>query len=314
MTTYGKTHCAELSSASLSADTKLSDTYYDAEWVFLQIADYTNDNSWLACAAAAEKIYRDSYVIPANGSIPGYWIFSHGLTQDYLRTGDSTSRNAQISLAQNAAYAPDSTPLSWTADSTMSREVAYNMMSYMNAEDLGQPRRDRLASFEHQALGHLDQWFVTKNAPYIRPFMVALTAHALISYDERVGDPAILPALIDAADTMWNTMWLPANSSFEYTNIDTSKLASSNPAYNTGGTEPAPDLNLLIAPLYAWLYQQNRRTALSTTRRRDLRGRCGASVARGRETVQSKLSMEFRVREMALVAAAHDSLKARNAL
>lgn len=256
MLSYGKTHCEKLLSTSLSFDSKLTSTYYDAEWVYYQIGDYTKDTSWYTCARNAESIYRDQYVLPNNGQIPGYLIFSHGLSQDYLRTGDLKSQNAGVLMSQNAAYALDSTPLSWTSDFSMSREVAYNIMSYINAEDLGQARRSRLYDFKKQAFGHLDQWFISKTATYIRPFMVALTAQALITYEERIGDPAILPALINAADWMWANMWIATSSSFKYTNVDTSKFASSASGFNTGGTEPAPDLNLLIAPLYSWLYYQ----------------------------------------------------------
>ncbi len=39
-------------------------------------------------------------------------------------------------------------------------------------------------------------------------------------------------------------MWLPDCKCFKYTNVVTS----------TGGMDPAPDLNLIIAPAYAWMY------------------------------------------------------------
>ena len=256
MKQYGAQHCQTLRNTGASFDLKLATTYYDAEWVFYQIGDYTRDSSWYSCAAAAEAIYRDQYVLANNGAVPGYWNFSHGVLQDYLRTDDAASQTAVIRLATNAAFAPDTTPLSSTVSADYSREVAYTMMAYLNAELAGQPRRSRLASLEQQALGHLDQWFVSKSASYIRPFMVALTAHALISYDEAVGDARIQPLLITAADWMWNNMWLPGNSCFKYTNVNTALFSPTQFAYNTGGTEPAPDLNLLIAPLYAWIYHQ----------------------------------------------------------
>ena len=256
MTNYGAIHCAALQDTSRTFDDRLTRTYYDAQWVYQQIADYTGDNSWFNCANAAASVYRDQYVTANNGVIPAYWIFSHGIAHDFLRFGTSASQSAGTALALRAAFAPDSTPLSSTADFTLSREVSYNMMSYMNAEDLGQPRRSRLNSLKQQALGHLNQWFVTRTASYMRPFIVALTAHALMSYDDRIGDPAILPALIDAADQMWANQWVQSRLAFQYTDVDTALFDPSAVAYNTGGTETAPDLNLLIAPMYAWLYHQ----------------------------------------------------------
>lgn len=246
MKTVGAQHCANLASSSFSFDSKLAATYYDAQWVFYQIADYTRDSSWNTCAARAEGVYRDQYVVPNNGSIPGYWNFTHGLMHDYLRTGDAASKNAAISLSRNAAYSPDSTPLAWTVSADYSREVAYAIMGYLNAETLGESHRARLDSFVNQAFGHLDQWFGSKTAPYVRPFMVGLTAHALISHAEQRGDSRVLPAMVQAMDWLWANTWLPGSQAFMYTdrNVD------------SGGREPAPDLNLLIAPAFAWLYHQ----------------------------------------------------------
>lgn len=246
MKSYGNTHCNNLASSSLSFDTKLAATYYDAEFVFRQIGDYLKDSFWYGCATRAESVYRDQYVIANNGGVPGYWNFTQGLLQDYLATGDSTSKNAVNLLANNAAFAPDTTPLSSTVSADYSREVAYTIEAYLNAEELGAPRRARLKSLVDQAFGHLDQWFISKTAPYVRPFMVGLTAHALIVWYEKSGDPRVIPALTTALDWLWDHTWLPSSGAFMYTDRQTS----------SGGMEPAPDLNLLIAPAYGWLWHQ----------------------------------------------------------
>ena len=246
MLQYGKTHCSALQDAGRSFDEKLRDTYYDAEWVYYQIADYTHDPSWNTCAAAAEAVYRDNYVLKYNGAVPGYWIFSHGLLEDYMRTDDAQSRNALVQLAHNAAFAADTTPMSSTASVDQSRETAYVIMAYLNAELVGEPRRERLGALVDQALTQMQQWFAGGSVPYIRPFMVALTSHALISYQEQVGGRDMLPVLQTAADWLWDNTWLPEARAFKYTDR----------TVESGGTEPAPDLNLLIAPLYAWVYHQ----------------------------------------------------------
>lgn len=258
MKDFGKKHCAALKDPAISFDSKLAATYYDAELVFFNIGDYTKDTSWYDCAHAAQAVYRDLYVVPNQGKVPGYWNFSHGLTVDALRTGDAQSRAAEISLATNAAFASDTTPLIATVNATLSREVAYAVMAYLNAESLGEPKRTRLPLLVDQAFGHLDQWFKSKTASYIRPFMVSLTAHALISYNEKYPDARTLPALQLAADSMWKDLWLPDKQSFKYTSVDTSKFAAGADSVNTGGLEPSPDLNLLIAPLYGWLYMQTK--------------------------------------------------------
>lgn len=246
MLSYGQTHCQNLKGNSMSFDQKLNATYYDAEWVFFQIADYTHDTSWYSCAQAAQTVYGQQYVIASNGFIPGYWNFSHGLTQSYLRTGDTAAKNAEILLATNAAFSRDSTQVSETVSALLSREVAYAIMGYLNAEDLGQPRRARLQTLVNQAFDHLNQWTVAQSV-YVKPFMVSLTAHALISYYDRTGDSRVIPALTVALDWLWDHTWVPSANAFMY--ID-------RVVPGEGDTTPAADLNLLIAPAYAWIYYQ----------------------------------------------------------
>ena len=74
--------------------------------------------------------------------------------------------------------------------------------------------------------------------------MVGLTAHALMMYEERTGDTRVLPALSNALDNLWNAAWDPSSESFLYVDRPSTE----------GLPEPAPDLNQLIAPAYAWVY------------------------------------------------------------
>lgn len=247
MKVYGAIHCANLAPTSpLNEDQRLTATQYDAEAVFYHIRDYTKDSSWSVCANHAEVVYRDHYVLPNNAVIPGYWIFTQGLALDWLQTGDALSQSAVVLISKNAAYAADYTPLSWTVDASMSREVAYAIQSYLDAESVGAAHRSRTEALVGQALGHIDQWFVHETAEYVRPFLFALTAEALISYHSATGDSRVLPALITGANWIWDNCWLSDDEAFKYTD----RIVPS------GGTEPTPDLNLLIAPLYAWLWHQ----------------------------------------------------------
>lgn len=255
MRTFGQEHCKEIDDSSRSFDERLSATYYDAILVYQLIGEYTSDSSWVACASAAKEIYRDKYVLANDGKVPGYWNFTEGLTLNFEKRKDIASKNAAILLSTQAAFAAESTPLTSTQDALLSREVAYAIVSYLDAERLGEAHRPRLEQLVDQALGHLDQWFVKKSAAYIRPFMVALTARALIKYQEAKGDSRILPALRGAADWLWAHTWNPEHKAFQYTDRNV----------ESGGTELAPDLNLLIAPLYAWLYRE---TGVLTYRQR----------------------------------------------
>ncbi len=239
MLQWGVYHATRLLDGTYGVD----DTYYDAQRVFQQIAEYTGDASWLTVADRAQQIYVENYLITSGANVPGYWSFTHGLANDYLATGDVQAREWAIQLSQNASYAPDGTPLAWTAPADRSREVAYNMMAYINAERLGEPHRARLDALFEQALDHCTQWFSQgyEGAEGMKPFMFGLTAEALIYYWTYVKqDPRIITQLELGAQWIWNHAWLPSKESFYYTSF--------NP------TVGAPDLNLLIAPVYSWLY------------------------------------------------------------
>lgn len=266
MVKYGRAVCDRLSEPR-PLDDLLGLTYYDGQRVFLQIAEYTGDTAWIACAEQAAAVYRDRWVLVAGGSIPGHWNFTDGLTMDYRRTGNERSKRAVVLLSARAAYARDRTPLAWTRSAYYSREVAYALLSYINAEALGQPKRQRRADLVDQAYDHMEQWFVrfTWRGPWQRnppvcddsghcsdrlaPFMVGLTAHALIRDWEQTKDPRLIPALRRAADWMWANAWVPSAQAMWYEFPDQNR-----PCCHAG--EPAPDLNLLIAPVYAFLYRQ----------------------------------------------------------
>jgi hypothetical protein len=268
MTFYGQKHCARLQSGAGTFDERLNSTYYDAEFVYYQIGAYTNSSTWNACAQAAEKVYRD-WVIAGNGNAPGYWNFTSGLRRDFEVTGDATSANTVLLLSKNAAYARQGI-LSSAYSAASSREVSYALVSYIDAEKIGYPRNPQLGAYVDILLGHFDQWFVSKSyrCPsenacttgaagqyYIQPFMVGLASEALIKYYVEINpDPRILATVKLAADWMWTHAWDASKKAFWYQNFisDPSLIGSGYWPDAEGGQ---PDLNLLIAPAYAWLYR-----------------------------------------------------------
>jgi hypothetical protein len=260
MLSFGQTHCDYLAQPHTPGEL-LDHVYYDAERVFYQIADYTGDSAWTTCAQRAEASYRDQYVIPNDGNVPGYWNFTTGLRMDAERTGDARSKNAAILLSQRV-YARDRVPLAWTVTADRSREVAYAILSYIDAQALGEPLRQRRIDLVNQAYGHMDEWFVDFSWPgpwpwqlssltttRLAPFMVGITAHALIRDWEETRDPRLIPALRRAADWMWTNAWIPSVQAMWYE-------FPSQGLQCCQASGAAPDLNLLIAPLYAFLYRQ----------------------------------------------------------
>lgn len=267
MTTYGRQICDYLDTPGLTFDQRLGWVYYDQTRVMYQISDYVPASAsyWNACALKARGIYRDQYVLPNNGGVRGEWNFTTGLRMDYERTGDAQSKTAALLLSQNGAFMTDTTPLNWLIDNSSSREVAYGILAKLDAEKLGSATSPRLVPLVNIALGHMDQWFVSKTTRcpqgdlyppdavgkyYIQPFMVGLTMRALIVYYEKTPDPRIPPAVKAAADWLWANAWISSEQTFWYHNW------VADPSQTFPAQTGAADLNLLIAPAYAWLYRQ----------------------------------------------------------
>ena len=215
--------------------------YYDGTRVAYQIADYTGDKSFAEYAKNPLDVYRP-YVLDNGGNVPAWRHFAQGLRMHYERTGDDKSKQAVQVLVTNS-----SSPV-WKAENlspeSMSRELAYAIDDAIEAGKLGLPT-PRLAEYVGYALGHIDQWFVQEKFVAFKPFMFALTAEALIKYYEATKDTRILPALKLGADWIWAKAWVAADKSFVY------ELTPGQPL-----SKGEPDLNLLTAPVYGWLYAQ----------------------------------------------------------
>ena len=212
--------------------------YYDGARVFFQIADYTGSDGWNSSATEILKISQD-YILNNDGHIPGWRVFPHGLYMDYKRNGNVQSKNAAILLAKNSAYAG----AGGGADESLSRETAFIINAYIIAELLGEPRNPNLEKSIDYALGHINQWFVQNSSSNWAPFMFGLTAEALITYYEQIkADPRIPAAIQLGVDEVWKRAWVEKDQSFFYRADD--------------ATDGAPDLNLLVAPAFAWVYHQ----------------------------------------------------------
>jgi len=197
---FGDMHCQTIKGGG---DPALAATYYDAQRIYQQIGGYTGEGKWGDCAQAAFTTYGQNYVNANNGNVPGYWIFSRGLADDFRGSGNPSAKLGVVNLSTKAAYARDDTPIGSTADFTLSREVAYSIMAYLDAERVGEPRRARLAVLVNQALSHLDQYADPNK--YVKPFFIALTSQALIRYYEEVEKRPEILAKISAIASVLGT-------------------------------------------------------------------------------------------------------------
>ena len=253
MTQYGGSVCNYIKDTSQTFDDRLISTYYDGERVFYQMCDYLSNPLWCTCAQESEKVYRDGYVIPNNGALPGYWIMADGLAEDYTRNADAQSKSAYQMLMANGSFVNSS---GWNdanqPDWSYMRETAYALRLHIMAPRFGLTRNPaRITQLTQFLIGQLYQMYGSKTAPYRKPFMTGLAAEALIDYYEKINaDGVVVVALMDSADYMWANLWVASAGAFRYTDDPIPE------AQGGQGTSPSPDLNLLIAPMYEWLFKK----------------------------------------------------------
>lgn len=232
-------------------DSHLLAGYYDGERVFYQIADYTGDISWNACAQASEWMYRDNYLKGASAPA-GYWNFAKGLAEDFKRTGDTISRTTIDQLTTTAVFCRGS---AWelahigtmVPGDDYNRETSYCIDTFVEARKLGGDSA-RLEQFVGFAKGHIQQWLA--NSFPMQPFMCALNAEALSTYYDQISpDPEIINLEGQLAHKMWTDFW--------HDPCDTGKTGGCFWYDNHNGTwDKNFDLNLLIAPMYSWLFSK----------------------------------------------------------
>jgi hypothetical protein len=192
-------------------------------------------------------------------------------------------------------YAQDWVEPASVASHARSREVAYAILGYINAEALGEPKRDVRASHVTQSYDYIRQWqdVAAWGTMQISPFMMGITAQALIADWEETEDARCPPALLELAEFMWTVGYHPDTHAMYYNvnpNID--------PAEGGPPTVGAPDLNMLIAPLYGWLWAQTGDVVHRDRFDALLLGQANAYLAQGKQWDQNYwwafLGMEWR--------------------
>lgn len=266
MVRWGRHWGEYISRTDTTEQQKLNAVYYDASRVFYQISDYTGDKQpWTRYASTAEAIYIGQYARPNAFKTSGYWRFPHGIYLSWQREPTAENTKALIAIRDEPAFsdidARDPEKWHWAR---YSREIAYAINAHVTALRAGLKGRHRaLSQYVDAALEHLEIWrtgrFLDQDTDrHIRkPFMFGLTGEALIAYQEYLReqgreDKRITPALRATADWFWRNMWVAdadgrGHGAFKYIDRKVEGVGEGN---------PAPDLNLLIAPVYAWLYKE----------------------------------------------------------
>jgi hypothetical protein len=252
--------------------------YYDGLHVFYHIADYLGSTTpWYDGASKSRDAIIDGYYTPNDYGVPGFQYFVRGPYEDFVRLGTAKSKTAVNELYKHAAYSTASGGSSLPFPAFV-RENAYGLTAAIFNAKLGFGTSGVITRSDHveNAYGHLKKWFIDKNYAcssadelgcdaglftyvgkwYYQPFMGGLVARSLIEDWDETGDSRAVSYLQAMADFQWTWFWREATQSFCYQD-DTSDATADPVVFLhdslTDCLNGAPDLNLLIAPLYAWL-------------------------------------------------------------
>jgi hypothetical protein len=161
-------------------------------------------------------------------------------------------------LATNSAFAAKGVPATAYATPAVIREVSFLISATIDCSRIDRTENPRLGFYVDMLLAHLQQMCVQRNESYYQPFMLGLAAEALTRYDAyrqqqgKSPDPRVLYYLQAAARLLTEKIWVPDWKSWAYQSHPEGHPEQAPATYMTG----APDLNLLVVPLFWWLFQR----------------------------------------------------------
>lgn len=237
--------------------------YYDGMWVYQQIANYTGKEiPWAAGSQGVRSAYRDKYVLANPKGVVGREVFPNGLFYDCKVNSDATSCKALHQLASQAVGWQMLASQSAYEDPLGIREACYMLgAKRLDYDAGGGTRLTQVKQMAAYCLGDIDQ--VVNYGGYEEPFFDGLAARALIEFygdaNTGNGDVRVPGAVQELADHLWNKAWLPwtgSNGMFYYATPAYGQFGPvlMNRKDNSIGTG-LTNLNLLMAPMYAWLYK-----------------------------------------------------------
>ena len=203
--------------------------YYDGIKVYYQIAEYTGDDTWKACAQRVVDVYRPWTFDPAPGLPFGFEVFSQGLRMHFEDTGDQVSRDAVAALAFESPFAHLNV-------GNNLRERAYILEALIDEFLISGQKPSGYDDLVTESISELAE---SVDHPQGQAFMVGLVAEAVIRHHEEVDpqDTRVLPAVQEAMDKLWDSCVIDVRE----------------PGRGSCGSW-GPDVYQLVAPAFAWLY------------------------------------------------------------
>lgn len=245
--------------------------HYDSLNAAQVAAKLTGDPGWSPAIKAAKTQWRDLYVLPQGGLLPGHRQFTGGLVEDWRTNGETDTRDAILMLAAGSYTQAPFSP-GWRLW-TQSRPVALATLAMLDGQAVDRPLPANYGAFIDAMLAHVDQWFRPSECPAtiapnwspelvaVQPFMVGITLKALIAEYERSKDPRIPPYIKMALDGLWSLRINDGGRlALPYWDRDTAPLQdrpdlpAAYKGYYDGRQQPKPSpvLNSYYTAPFAW--------------------------------------------------------------
>lgn len=279
-----------------SQDDKFFHEFYSAANSFQQISEYLGTpEPWLTYADWSNEVYR-TYLVATGYTTQGLRRFTHGMFGEHVRGDDVTLEELQMlrdnpaysrvsELTDQGGAENRSRPIALAVMANIHAEQA-------GSSRMMEGGAPRLESFVRFMGSHLYEWRTgdyrgdpTVGIPRFAPFMFALTANSLINFIEwerqngrdenaywqgsypidygrgvtssaqSVNWPTIVDAMKDVAEWAVLEAHHDTGENVPMWNPDSDGYASF--VYETSGeVNIRPGLNLMIAPVYAWLWKE----------------------------------------------------------
>jgi hypothetical protein len=249
--------------------------YYDRAQQWYALWRLTGDTKWKDRATAIAKSYRDQYwaaqAAPYQYNTSSYWSMPAGVAAHFAVTGDTMSRNAVgwacgwltsgYGFTRLATHAEMESR--WRARMLQCAVLAHAVNAPLTGPWVGQVVPAPGSSWKEKAGNILTQILAAQSADgafrddqscgFVKPFMDALLADALIDYHRLVApDPRVLPAVTRMLAYDWATTWDSVSKSFFYYEGECAHPMGS------GGRYPAPDLTAMLSHSFAWVAAQTK--------------------------------------------------------
>ena len=240
--------------------------FYDAIRAYQQTMAYDTANSitgnpsqWETCIANRKAGYLRYVNRVPHGKVWAIYLASKGMMTLALG-GDLSAKTALYQTADNAQWR---TLRASMMDVGLERELNFTAESLIAASVAGDENQAGLIPVAiDYLLADIDQ--IVNSSVSHEPFIDGTVADTLIHYyvDTKGADARIPPAIKALADHLWNRYWIPGVCSGTPTAVFKGCFAYSAglsqmgiDASTNGSPSNEAGLNLLIAPMYAWLFK-----------------------------------------------------------